>query len=161
MWPYRRKHKDTAILKTLQEEWIVGHGTIDDKKTIVHRNKAAESWIKHPDLKIKLGFATLVNNPIPGQWPSKEETQRLYDIEDRIVEIVKSRCTCIQVLVITNFEMREVVFYISPGPDMEELHHYVQEECPTHEVHCVGEFEPGWEAYKWICMLEESGSMTS
>ena len=97
---------------------------------------------------MKLGFAIPLMRPNEGGLPDAEENQELGEIEDLIAREVATRTTSLHVLTLTTDAMKEFVFYIAPGTDVEKLHKEIQGKVPGHEVQCEAVMEPTWESYR-------------
>lgn len=62
--------------------------------------------------------------------------------------LIASRATGIHALVLTTGEMKEFVFYVSPGADIKSMHETLMQMVSTHEVQCMALNEPKWETYQ-------------
>jgi len=144
--------KDIKTLPQLSEndfEWGVLTATLDDGSPLIVRfNKTAKDWIKHPDLPIKLGFAIPLNAPVEGGMPNSLENEQLYFIEDVLLQEIEAHTFGIQALVLTTGFMKEFVFYIPYGVNIEAIHQAVQKAVDSHEVQCMAFEEQEWESFQ-------------
>lgn len=151
MWPFSRKSLDINTLPPISSEsfsWGVAQAGYDDSPLLIRFNETAKDWQGHPELPIKLGFAIPLNSPNEGGLPDPEENEQLNEIEDLITGEVGSRATGIHALVLTTGEMKEFVFYISPGADIKTMHETLMQVVSTHEVQCMAVNEPKWDTYQ-------------
>ncbi|MFO1066327.1 MAG: DUF695 domain-containing protein [Pirellulales bacterium] len=151
IWPFRKKNRGPAPWPPTSSEdcsWSVGVSENGESGPLIVRlNTTAADWRKHPELSIKLGFAIPLREPNPGGLPNPDENAALDDIEDQIVAAVAAQTISIQVLALTNGEMKEFVFYIPEGVDIKTLHESLQAQVPSHEVQCMAERDPDWDIY--------------
>ncbi len=128
MWPFTRKELDIKSLPSLSDgghRWGVAEADIDSSPLVVRYNQSARNWIAHPELPIKLGFAIPLNSPNEGGLPALDENEQLNDIEDTILRIVDSRTPALHVLALTTGVMKEFVFYIPRGVNIESIHNSI------------------------------------
>ncbi len=151
MWPFSRKTRDIASLPAMTDEdhpWGILQYVSDGSPLIVRYNESAKDWVAHPDLSIKLGFAVPLNSPQENGLPDPTENEQLNDVEDIIVQEVAKRTVGFHALVLTTGTMKEFVFYIPEGADIETIHETIQHNVPTHEVQCMTVTEPRWDSYR-------------
>ncbi|MFN0093249.1 MAG: DUF695 domain-containing protein [Dehalococcoidia bacterium] len=95
-------------------------------------------------------FACRLNKGTTTGLPDAAEYQQLRLVEDIVLREVAVRTRGVFGLTLTDGRMRELVFYVPPGADWGELHRAVQGQVVTHDVQCVAEPEPGWDAYDYF-----------
>jgi hypothetical protein len=150
MWPFKPKQLDIGKLPPLsddQHRWGVAEADLGASVLIIRYNQTARSWIGHPELPIKLGFAIPLNAPNQGGLPTPDENEQLNGIEDIILREVGARTRGLQVLALTTGVMKEFVFYIPRGVDIKTIHESVQAAVKTHKVQCMAVMEPQWDSY--------------
>lgn len=151
MWPFQRKQLDMAMLPSVSSEdqrWGVAEAKFDSSPVIIRYNESAREWVGHSELPIKLGFAIPLNSPHEGELPEPEENWQLNEIEDTILSEIESRTRAIHVLVLTTGVMKELVFYIPSGVDIQAIHESIQAAVDTHQVQCIAVREPKWDSYR-------------
>ena len=160
MWPFKKKYPDISTLpQTAGPDgvWSVTMVELEDGPLIIRLNEALESWIAHPQLTIKLGFALPLQNPVPGGLPYPEENEALTQIEDFIEAQVQQVTIGVHAMTNTNGVMKEFVFYITEGVDIKTLHESLNASVQTHEVQCIAERETNWETFRMIKKLANQG----
>jgi len=145
---FKKKCKDLDELESLETQWSVEMVKANDSPLIVRLNQTAKEWVGHPQLNLKLGFAVPMKSPVPGGLPNPEENKQVEAVADLIIEKVKSQSKGIHVLSLTDGVMKELVFYICEGCDIEALHKEIRQLVTSHEVQCMAELEPKWNTYK-------------
>ncbi|MCB1187449.1 DUF695 domain-containing protein [bacterium] len=150
MWPFSKKHPPLEERESAGDYYSVIQGQIDGQPVFIRSRQLAKGWVRHPELPIKLAFAIPYNNPRDGQIPEEAEWQQFNDIEDRLVEYVEGNIPCLYVMTITNFQMKEFVFYSVQGLDFAGLHKQAESLIPSHEVQCIAELEKRWESYQFF-----------
>ena len=151
MWPFKRKQPDINSLPSLSDDhhsWGVAEADFDSSPLIIRYNESAHSWVGHSDLPIKLGFAIPLNSQSEHGLPDPAENDQLNEVEDIIIREIALRTHGLQALALTTGVMKEFVFYIPRGVDIEAIHEAIQAVVDTHEVQCIAEEEPGWDSYK-------------
>ncbi len=145
---FSEKHKDIASLSDIQQMWTIGKAQYREMPLIIRYNETAKEWLAHPELSIKLGFAISLNHKTKIGWPTLEENSLIDVVEDIICFEVFRNATGLQVLALTTGNMKELVFYISPGADVAKIHAKIQQQVSSHEIQCLAIKEPGWDSYK-------------
>ena len=115
---------------------------------LVRYNATVREYVGHPELPIKLGFTVPLNRPNDDGLPDSTENAELDSIEDIIVRRVASTTRGTYVLALTTGVMKEFVFYVEPGADIESLHQEIIVEVSSHDVQCIADKEPKWESYR-------------
>jgi hypothetical protein len=150
MWPFRPRQPDITLLPPLSADnctWGVAESGLDASPLIIRYNESARDWNGHKDLPIKLGFAIPLNSPNENGLPDPEENEQLDEIEDIIVREVGSNARGLYALALTNGQMKEFVFYVSPGIDIKALHKSIQALVGSHDVQCMAAMESDWRSY--------------
>lgn len=150
MSPSDKDEKDLRELPSPLTDgaWTLMSGEYDGAPLLARYNQSAQAWCAHPRLPIKLGFAIPLNEPNPGGLPSPSENQQLDAIEDLILASVAAATPAMSALALTNGVMKELIFYIPAGVDIEALHRSIAASVPTHEVQCMAVVETDWDTYR-------------
>lgn len=148
MWPFKQKTTKIENILALEQKWVVAEGIYANEPLMMRCNVTVKDWIGHNALPIKLGFAIPLNTPCNGGLPHSDENDRISEIEDIIIEEVKKRATGLQVLSLTTGVMKEFIFYISNGADIEGIHKAVLERVETHDVQCMAVNDCEWSSYR-------------
>jgi len=151
MWPFKHKQLDISTLPKLSDDshsWGVAQADVDSSPLIIRYNESAQSWVGHPELPIKLGFAIPLNSPNEGGLPHSDENEQLNDIEDIAVREIEARTQSLLAMVLTTGVMKEFVFYIPKGTDIKSIHEAIQSAVTTHEIQCMAINEPKWDSYR-------------
>lgn len=135
-------------LDSLEDRWLLGEVAITDGTLFVRLNQAAEPFIAHPHLGIKLGFAIPFNSPPEQGLPNPNENEMLAELEETICDGVYAAATGIHVLTLTAPEAKELVFYVADGADIGALHESLRAQSNTHDVQCLAVRDPDWESYR-------------
>jgi hypothetical protein len=148
MWPFGKKYPELTKLDDLPEAWSVATVQYGGAPLIVRKNTGCSDWAGHPQLSIKIGFAIPLMKQIPGGLPDPAENQELTIVEDIIEEKTKSATKCIFALVLTTGTMKELVFYVSDGSVIADLHRGLQQVIKSHEIQCMAVVEKDWKTYR-------------
>ena len=151
MWPFKHKQLDISTLPKLSDDshsWGVVQADVNSSPLIIRYNESARSWVGHPELPIKLGFAIPLNSPNEGGLPHPDENEQLNDIEDIVVREIEARTQSLHAMVLTTGVMKEFVFYIPKGTDIKSIHEASQSAVTTHEIQCMAINEPKWDSYR-------------
>ncbi len=135
-------------LNALEDKWLLGQIPLQDGTLFVRLNQAAEPFMGHPELGIKLGFAIPFNAPPEGGVPSPDENEAVAELEDQIRDAVAGATKGIHVLTLTAPEVKELVFYIAEGADISSLHELLRSKCDSHEIQCMAVRDPGWQSFR-------------
>ena len=146
----KKQHGDLKTLAKLSDPghtWGVAQAELDAGPLMVRYNESARSWVGHPQLPIKLGFAVPLNSPEEGGLPNADENEQLNAIEDILIAKVESATPAIQALVLTTGLMREFIFYVPRDVDIGAIHLSAQKAVDTHEIQCMATNEPTWDSF--------------
>ncbi|MCA9210238.1 MAG: DUF695 domain-containing protein [Planctomycetales bacterium] len=157
MWPFSPKPKELSALPGISDashHWGIAKAEYGGSPLLIRFNKSAEEWVGNAGLPIKLGFAIPLNLPNENGLPDPDENQQLNDVEDVILREVEAGTKGIHVLALTNGMMKEFVFYIPRGADIQRIHEMIQESVSTHDVQCMALEEPEWDSYRQFTSAE-------
>ncbi|MCD0462065.1 DUF695 domain-containing protein [Roseiconus lacunae] len=129
-------------------EWMLGQIKLEDGNLFVRLNRSAEQLAGTPELGIKLGFAIPFNRPPQGGVPNADENQAIAPLEDQIIETVLEQATGIHVLTLTAPNVKELVFYIAEGADIQSMHERLRASSKTHDVQCMAVRDANWESFR-------------
>ena len=148
IWPFSKKEEELEIPPQNEHEWGVAQGEADGAALIVRYNETAGRFVGHSDLSIKLGFAIPLNCPNDGGLPNTEENSELDVIEDLITREVTAATRGFLALALTTGVMKELIFYVTPGADIEQLHDDIRNKVSSHDIQCMAVEERKWESYR-------------
>jgi len=147
-WPFSKRKPSLQIPPEDEQFWTVAEGDYGGEHLIVRANATAKRLIGHSRLPVKLGFAIPLNQPRSGGVPEPSENEVLQAVEELIASRVLAAGAGIHAMTLTTGAMKEFVFYVAPGLDIEGLHAGLREDVSSHEVHCVACSEPDWASYR-------------
>lgn len=143
--------KDLNTLPKISDpsnRWALAEAEYRGSPLFIRVNTSAQDWVGHAELPIKLGFAVPLTLPSIKGFPDPDENEDLHAVEDLIIREVEAATIGIHALVLTTGQMKEFVFYIPEGVDIESLHQSIRDSVSTHDVQCVAVRDPNWDSYR-------------
>ncbi|WP_218933443.1 DUF695 domain-containing protein [Rubripirellula lacrimiformis] len=135
-------------LDSLKGKWTLRKVPLKRGTLLVSINEAAVPYVGNPKLGIKLGFAIPYNLPPDAGAPDPEENDDVSKLEDAICEIVAAQTTGIHVLTLTAPDAKELVFYVTEGVDVAQLHELARAKTDNYDVQCMAQRDPQWLSFQ-------------
>lgn len=140
MFEFFKKKPDSSLMFD-DSNWQVGQGEYDGNPILIRINANLKPFTGKTDHNLKISFAIPLKQPNPGAMPHPEENKELGAIEDKILEILKSKGSVVQALAITMGTFKELVFYAVANLDVKAAHEEIMERIKSHEVQCIANIE--------------------
>lgn len=150
MWPFKRKKTLSEIPPRESQQWLVSQGQYNGTPLVVRHNTTAAEWKGHKSLGIKLGFTIPFKSPNKQGLPDPEENKLLSGMEDLIENEVLAATPGVFAMVLSTGIMKEFVFYIPEGVDIESIHKGLMKKIQTHDVQCMANREPDWSSFEFF-----------
>ena len=135
-----------------EDHWVLAEGEVDGQRLFVRTNAVLEHYIGDTDFTIKVGI--VIPRQLKGSGlPDPGEVGQLDSIEDMAYDSMGRFGDAIHALTLTNDQMREMVFYVKEGFDIQGFHEMLMAKVDTHKVQCMGTREPDRATYReWGCV---------
>ncbi|WP_445370100.1 DUF695 domain-containing protein (plasmid) [Methylomonas sp. HW2-6] len=141
-----KKVHDSSMMFA-DDNWQVAQGEYDGSPIVVRINANLRSFVGNSELVLKIGIAIPLNNPRHGEMPDPEENKTVSIIEDKVLEMLKSKGSAVQALAITTGTFKEFVYCTKPEIDVASFHQELKNGIPSHNVQCIATIEKNWETY--------------
>lgn len=130
-----------------QHTWSVTETDYNGVPLSVRINESARAFVGDPEFGIKLGFAVPLKSTNDTNLPASSEEQALTELEDRIIATVADGAEGIHVMTLANAHMKELVFYIKEGADIDEMYASLRDSEANYDVQCHADRDRQWDAF--------------
>lgn len=145
-----KQHLPIERLADAGADWYFGGNPGPDKFFVLRVNMAADHWMAHPVLDVRLEFGIMFNQPNPAGRPDEVEADQVDAIGKRIYELLKNAGPALHVATYTTGEFKTFTFYIHDRESVPGIHRQIQAETKSHTVDCAGELDKAWTSYAEI-----------
>lgn len=132
----------------LSESWSVSQGNLDGRPIIIRLNRGVQEAHGHPELQHQIGVAIPLKAPDENGFPGPEESAKLAEIEDLLVERLEPDRMCLHVATISTGGMREFVFYSSDPETSRREIEMLSKTITSHELQHIVQADPDWRVYQ-------------
>ena len=141
--------KEFKPINDYADTWSLSHSEIDRKPLIVRYREGFKEAVGHTGYPYQIGVAIPLIEASKEGLPSKEEGDRLYEIEDALTEALATNSEAAFALSITTSGMRELVFYASEWkPEYYEAKvNAVAQQFLEHELQFMIQSDPDWNTF--------------
>lgn len=133
-----------------QEQYISGQYAKDGKAFVVNFNKALDSLMANPEYPFQIGIAYAIKNPSPNGFPTREENEKTFKIEDRIKEVFEKDDFAHFICSITGGSAKEYILYAKDRQEAEHRFSSLHQETTEYYLQLVIQNDPNWQVYKYF-----------
>lgn len=128
--------------------WSLLQGQHEGKPMFVRRNETVKKFWKTSGFSSRFGVATPFIHTNPEGFPTQEESDLLWEVEEDICNMFEKEQTSILVLVITLTDAREYVLYTCDPKACENTLITIRNKYPSREFQYYCVEDKNWELYK-------------
>ncbi len=141
--PFKKHYRP---INEYADTWSLAQVEIEGKPLIARYREGFKEALGHTGYPFQIGVAIPLLEPSAEGLPSKEEGDRLYEIEDALTESLSANNEAAFALSISTNGMRELVFYASEWkPEYYEAKvKDVARAFPDHELQYMIQSDPKW-----------------
>jgi hypothetical protein len=144
--PQKTKQKDSSP----KEQYVSGQYAKDGKPFVVNFNKALDPLIANPNYPFQIGIAFAIKNPSSNGFPTREENEKTFKVEDRIKEVFEKDGFGHFVCSITGGGAKEYILYAKDRQEIEQRFSSLHTETKEYFLQLVVQQDPNWQVYKYF-----------
>jgi hypothetical protein len=133
-----------------KEEYVSGQYSKDGKPFVVNFNKALDKFVANPDYPFQIGIAFAIHKPSTNGFPSREENEKTFPVEDRIKEVLQKDNFAHFVCSITGGGAKEYILYAKNREEAEQKFSMLHDEIKEYFLQLVIQHDPQWQVYKYF-----------
>lgn len=133
---------------TVGDSWVMGQGIQDGAPIFIRSNTALREIAGHPEYPLQVGIAIPLKDTNEHRLPTDKEAELLWEIEDKIEEMLTSDNELILATILTFPGVREFSLYASDVEIVKARFEALQKSVKSHELQLNVQEDKSWEVFK-------------